>query len=154
MRGPYTFNGYFRAERDNERCFDPHGFYRSGDLVRLREDGYLEVTGRAKDVICRCGETISAQGIEEQLLSHPAIWSAAAVPVPDPTLGEKICAAVVFAGPPVTLAELMPTSTSVVWPPTPGPTCWSRWVTAHDAGRQDRQESNRPSGRRRELSTG
>jgi len=106
VRGPYTFNGYFRAERDNERCFDPHGFYRSGDLVRLREDGYLEVTGRAKDVICRCGETISAQGIEEQLLSHPAIWSAAAVPVPDPTLGEKICAAVVFAGAPVTLAEL------------------------------------------------
>lgn len=106
VRGPYTFNGYFRAGRANERCFDPDGFYRSGDLVRLRDDGYLEVTGRTKDVICRCGETIAAQGLEEQLLSHPAIWSAAAVAIPDPTLGEKICAAVVFAGPPVTLAEL------------------------------------------------
>jgi mycobactin salicyl-AMP ligase len=106
VRGPYTFNGYFRAERDNERCFDPDGFYRSGDLVRLRDDGYLVVTGRAKDVICRCGETIGAQGLEEQWMSHPSIWSAAAVPVPDPHLGEKICAAVVFAGPPVTLAEL------------------------------------------------
>ncbi|WP_293323282.1 (2,3-dihydroxybenzoyl)adenylate synthase [Mycobacterium sp.] len=106
VRGPYTCNGYFRAERDNERCFDPDGFYRSGDLVRLRADGYLVVTGRVKDVICRCGETISAQDLEEQLLSHPAIWSAAAVPVPDPDLGEKICAAVVFAGPPVTLARL------------------------------------------------
>jgi mycobactin salicyl-AMP ligase len=106
VRGPYTFNGYFRAGRANEHCFDPDGFYRSGDLVRLREDGYLEVTGRTKDVICRCGETIAAQGLEEQLLSHPAIWSAAAVAIPDPTLGEKICAAVVFAGPPVTLAEL------------------------------------------------
>jgi len=106
VRGPYTFNGYFRAERDNARCFDPDGFFRSGDLVRLREDGYLEVTGRVKDVICRCGETIPAQGLEEQLLSHPAIWSAAAVPLPDPYLGEKICAAVVFGGPPVTLAEL------------------------------------------------
>jgi mycobactin salicyl-AMP ligase len=106
VRGPYTFNGYFRAERDNERCFDPEGFYRSGDLVRLLDDGYLSVTGRAKDVICRCGETIAAQGLEEQLLSHPAIWSAAAVPLPDPYLGEKICAAVVFLGLPVTLAEL------------------------------------------------
>ncbi|CAM2929435.1 2,3-dihydroxybenzoate-AMP ligase [Mycobacterium intermedium] len=106
VRGPYTFNGYFCAERDNERCFDPDGFYRSGDLVRQRDDGYLVVTGRVKDVICRCGETISAGDLEEQLLSHPAIWSAAAVPLPDPRLGEKICAAVVFAGPPVTLADL------------------------------------------------
>ena len=105
-RGPYTFNGYFRAERDNERCFDPEGFYRSGDLVRRRDDGYLVVTGRTKDVICRNGETIAAQGLEEQLMTHLSIWSAAAVPIPDPLLGEKICAAVVFAGTPVTLAEL------------------------------------------------
>ena len=106
VRGPYTFNGYFRAERDNERCFDPEGFYRSGDLVRRRDDGYLVVTGRTKDVICRNGETIAAQGLEEQLMTHLSIWSAAAVPIPDPLLGEKICAAVVFAGTPVTLAEL------------------------------------------------
>jgi mycobactin salicyl-AMP ligase len=106
VRGPYTFNGYFRAERDNERCFDAEGFYRSGDLVRRRDDGYLVVTGRVKDVICRAGETIAAPDLEEHLLSHSAIASAAAVPVPDPYLGEKICAAVVFAGEPVTLAEL------------------------------------------------
>jgi mycobactin salicyl-AMP ligase len=106
VRGPYTFNGYFRAERDNERCFDPDGFYRSGDLVSLRDDGYLVVTGRIKDVICRCGETIAAQSIEEPLLGHEAIWSAAAVALPDPDLGEKICAAIVFAGAPMTLAEV------------------------------------------------
>lgn len=106
VRGPYTLNGYFGAARDNQRNFDAEGFYRSGDLVRLREDGYLVVTGRVKDVICRCGETIGAQDIEEQLLTHPAIWSVAAVPLPDPDLGEKICAAVVFGGQPVTLAEL------------------------------------------------
>ncbi|BBX72916.1 (2,3-dihydroxybenzoyl)adenylate synthase [Mycobacterium shinjukuense] len=105
-RGPYTINGYFRAGRDNASCFAADGFYRSGDLVRLRDDGYLVVTGRVKDVICRCGETIAAQDIEEQLLSHPSIWSAAAVGLPDPDLGEKVCAAVVFTGPPVTLGEL------------------------------------------------
>jgi mycobactin salicyl-AMP ligase len=106
VRGPYTINGYFRAERDNERCFDRDGFYRSGDLVRRREDGYLVVTGRIKDVICRGGETIAAADLEEQMLSHSAIFSAAAVALPDPYLGEKICAAVVFVGEPVSLAEL------------------------------------------------
>ncbi|OBF19852.1 2,3-dihydroxybenzoate-AMP ligase [Mycobacterium kubicae] len=106
VRGPNTFNGYFRAERDNERCFTPDGFYRSGDLVRRREDGYLVVTGRAKDVISRCGETISAQDLEEHLVSHPAVFAAAAVPVPDPDLGEKVCAAVVFGGAQLTLADL------------------------------------------------
>jgi mycobactin salicyl-AMP ligase len=106
VRGPYTINGYFRAERDNERCFDPAGFYRSGDLVRRRHDGYLVVTGRIKDVICRGGETISAQDLEDQVLSHSAIFSAAAVPLPDPYLGEKICIAVVFSGTPIGLGEL------------------------------------------------
>ncbi|OSC38579.1 (2,3-dihydroxybenzoyl)adenylate synthase [Mycobacterium decipiens] len=106
VRGPYTLNGYFRAQHDNERCFDPDGFYRTGDLVRRRDDGYLVVTGRVKDVICRAGETIAAKDLEEQLLSHPGIWSAAAVALPDQYLGEKICAAVVFAGPPITLAQL------------------------------------------------
>ncbi|WP_421845078.1 (2,3-dihydroxybenzoyl)adenylate synthase [Mycobacterium sp.] len=106
VRGPYTINGYVGDPHDHRRCFDHEGFYRSGDLVRLREDGYLMVTGRAKDVICRAGESISAQDLEEQLLSHSAIRSVAAVPLPDPYLGEKICAAVVFTGRPVTLAEL------------------------------------------------
>ncbi|MFY2858796.1 (2,3-dihydroxybenzoyl)adenylate synthase [Mycobacterium sp. THU-M104] len=106
VRGPYTINGYFHAERDNERCFDPEGFYRSGDLVRLREDGYLMVTGRVKDVICRGGETIAAVDIEEPLLGHPAVLAAAAIALPDTMLGEKICAAVVFNGPAIGLAEL------------------------------------------------
>jgi mycobactin salicyl-AMP ligase len=106
VRGPYTLNGYFRAERDNARCFDPDGFYRSGDLVRRRDDGYLVVTGRVKDVICRGGETIAAPDLEEHMLSHPAVRAAAAVALPDEYLGERICAAVVFAGPTLTLGEL------------------------------------------------
>lgn len=106
VRGPYTFNGYFRAERDNERCFDRDGFFRSGDLVRVRDDGYVVVTGRVKDVICRGGETISAADLEEQMHSHPAIFSAAAVALPDPYLGEKVCAAVVFNDQALSLAEL------------------------------------------------
>jgi mycobactin salicyl-AMP ligase len=106
VRGPYTFNGYFRAERDNERAFSPDGFYRTGDRVRRFANGYVEVTGRVKDVIQRGGETISALDLETHLLTHPAIWAAAAVGLPDEYLGEKVCAAVVFGGAAVTLAEL------------------------------------------------
>lgn len=105
VRGPYTINGYFRAERDNQRCFDRDGFYRSGDLVRCLPGGYLEVTGRVKDVIHRGGETVPAAELEEHLLAHPAIRAAAVVALPDRYLGEKICAAVVFAEQPVTLPE-------------------------------------------------
>jgi mycobactin salicyl-AMP ligase len=106
VRGPYTLNGYFNAAAANERSFTPDGFYRTGDRVRRFDNGYLEVTGRVKDVIVRGGENVSALDLEEHLLMHPSIWAAAAVPLPDDYLGEKICAAVVFSGPPTTLAEL------------------------------------------------
>jgi mycobactin salicyl-AMP ligase len=106
VRGPYTLNGYFRADSDNARCFDPDGFYRSGDLVRQHSDGSLEVIGRVKDVIHRGGETIAAGDLEEHLRAHPAISSVAAVALPDPYLGEKICAAVVFVGHPLTLTDV------------------------------------------------
>ncbi|AWT55356.1 2,3-dihydroxybenzoate-AMP ligase [Mycolicibacterium smegmatis MKD8] len=110
VRGPYTLNGYFNAEAANERSFSPDGFYRSGDRVRRFADGplagYLEVTGRIKDVIVRGGENVSALDLEEHLLTHPSVWAAAAVALPDEFLGEKICAVVVFNGPPVSLAEL------------------------------------------------
>ncbi|WP_319435930.1 (2,3-dihydroxybenzoyl)adenylate synthase [Mycobacterium sp. RTGN5] len=106
VRGPYTINGYFRAEAENQRSFTPDGFYRSGDKVRRLTNGYLEVTGRVKDVILRGGETVSALDLESHLLTHPAVSAAAAVGLPDPYLGEKICAAIVFRGTPVSLSEL------------------------------------------------
>ncbi|OBI40785.1 2,3-dihydroxybenzoate-AMP ligase [Mycobacterium kyorinense] len=106
VRGPYTLNGYFRAEAANQRSFTPDGFFRTGDRVRRSVDGYLEVTGRVKDVIQRAGETIAAADLEEHLVTHPAIRAAAAVPLPDEYLGEKICAAVIFDGQPIPLAEL------------------------------------------------
>ena len=106
VRGPYTINGYYRAEAENQRSFTPDGFYRSGDRVRHVGDGYLEVTGRVKDVIVRAGETVSALDLESHLLTHPAVYAAAAVGLPDPYLGEKICAAIVFRGSPVSLADL------------------------------------------------
>ncbi|MEO8816344.1 MAG: AMP-binding protein [Mycobacterium sp.] len=109
VRGPYTINGYygyFAASTDHARSFTADGFYRTGDRVRRLDGGYLEVTGRTKDVIHRGGETIAAADVEEHLLTHPAISAVAAVPLPDDYLGERVCVAAVFAGPPVDLAEL------------------------------------------------
>ena len=110
VRGPYTINGYYRAEEANARSFTPDGFYRSGDRVRIFADGpragYVEVTGRIKDVIHRGGETVSATDLEDHLLTHPAVYAAAAVALPDDYLGEKICAAVVFRGAPISLSDL------------------------------------------------
>ncbi len=105
-RGPYTLNGYFRDDAANAASFTPDGFYRTGDRVRRFANGYLEVTGRVKDVIHRAGETIAAADLEDHLLTHPAVAAVAAVGLPDQQLGEKACAAVVFRGAPVTLAEL------------------------------------------------
>ena len=106
VRGPYTINGYYNAPEAQDRSFSPDGFYRSGDRVRRLPGGYLEVTGRIKDVIVRGGENIAADELEAHLLEHPAIHSAAAVGLPDAYLGEKVCAAIIFHGQPLTLAQL------------------------------------------------
>jgi 2,3-dihydroxybenzoate-AMP ligase len=95
-RGPYTIRGYYRAEAHNARAFTADGFYRTGDVVRRHPSGNLVVEGRAKDLINRGGEKISAEEIENLLLSHPAVREAAAVAMPHPVLGEQACAYVVL----------------------------------------------------------
>ena len=95
-RGPYTLRGYFGVPEYNARQFTPDGFYRSGDLMRRHASGNYVVEGRKKDLINRGGEKISAEEIENLILSHPAVQNVACVPVPDPNLGEKMCACVVL----------------------------------------------------------
>ncbi len=98
-RGPYTFRGYYRSPEHNRQAFDEHGFYCSGDLVILREDGYLQVVGREKDQINRGGEKIAAEEVENLLLRHPAVINAALVAIPDTLMGEKSCAFIVTREP-------------------------------------------------------
>ncbi|MBF6332579.1 (2,3-dihydroxybenzoyl)adenylate synthase [Nocardia transvalensis] len=105
-RGPYTIRGYYRAPEHNSRAFTPDGYYRSGDLVRRLPSGHLIVSGRIKDVINRGGENVSCDELEEHLLAHPAVRHAAAVGLPDPALGEKVCAVLVVDGPMPALAEI------------------------------------------------
>ncbi|WP_178118830.1 amino acid adenylation domain-containing protein [Pseudomonas sp. SK] len=97
VRGPYTIRGYLDAPEHNARAFTADGFYRTGDVVRLREDGCLVVTGRHKDQVNRGGEKIAAEEIEGHLLAHPGVLEAAVIGVPDPHLGERSCAVLVAA---------------------------------------------------------
>ncbi|MXW20934.1 MAG: AMP-binding protein [Gammaproteobacteria bacterium] len=107
-RGPYTLRGYFNAAEHNARAFTPDGFYRSGDLMRQHPSGNYVVEGRKKDVINRGGEKISAEEIENLILSHPNVVNVACVAMPDPVLGEKMCAYVILEpGTDLTLEELI-----------------------------------------------
>jgi 2,3-dihydroxybenzoate-AMP ligase len=95
-RGPYTLRGYYGAPEYNARQFTPDGFYRSGDLMRMHPSGNYVVEGRKKDLINRGGEKISAEEIENLILSHPSVQNIACVPMPDPLMGEKMCACVIL----------------------------------------------------------
>src|SRR5439155_27093174 len=95
VRGPYTLRGYYRPPEYNARTFTPDGFYRSGDLLRRHPSGNYIVEGRKKDLINRAGEKISAEEIVNLMLSHPAVLNVACIPMPDPILGERVCAFVI-----------------------------------------------------------
>lgn len=106
-RGPYTIRGYYKADDYNHQAFTADGFYRTGDMVRLHPSGNLVVEGRKKDLINRGGEKISAEEIENLILSHEKIQMAAVVAMPDAVMGERSCAFVMLrSGGTLTLAEL------------------------------------------------
>ncbi len=87
MAGPGVFSGYKSAQHNRDAFVEP-GWVNSGDLGRLDEDGYLWITGRAKDLVIRGGHNIDPQPIEEILFSHPAVSLAAMVGQPDVYAGE------------------------------------------------------------------
>jgi 2,3-dihydroxybenzoate-AMP ligase len=106
-RGPYTLRGYYGVPEYNARQFTPDGFYRSGDLMRQHPSGNYMVEGRKKDLINRGGEKISAEEIENLILSHPAVKNVACIAVPDPDLGERMCACIILRdGMSITFDEL------------------------------------------------
>jgi len=94
-RGPYTIRAYYDAPEANAMAFTPDGFYRTGDVVSRQAGGYLQVLGRANDMINRGGEKVSAEEIEDHLIAHPGVHDAAVVALPDEYLGERTCAVIV-----------------------------------------------------------
>ena len=107
VKGPMVFVGYTDPALDVD-AFDDEGYFRTGDLGRLRSDGHLTLTGRLKDIIVRKGENISASEIENLLYGHPKVAEVAVIGLPDATRGERVCAVVrlVDGAEALTLAEV------------------------------------------------
>ena len=93
-RGPELFTGYADPAL-NAAAFLPGGWFRTGDVGRIDGGGRLTVTDRLKDIIIRGGENISSKEVEDLLVTHPAVADVAVIPVPDPVMGERVCAVVV-----------------------------------------------------------
>jgi acyl-CoA synthetase (AMP-forming)/AMP-acid ligase II len=95
-RGASLMLGYFDDQASTEDAFNSLGWFMTGDLGSLDADGYLRIVGRKKDVIIRGGHNIYPARIEALATRHPAIRKAAAIPIGDPRLGEKVCLSVTF----------------------------------------------------------
>jgi amino acid adenylation domain-containing protein len=95
IRGSNVTPGYLGSEIANRESFR-HGWFYTGDLGRMDEDGYLWLTGRSKEILNRGGEKISPREVDDVLMTHPAIRQCLTFALPDSQLGEEVGAAVVF----------------------------------------------------------
>ncbi len=94
--GPTVTPGYLDNPQANREAFVAGGWFRTGDLGAIDEDGFLSLLGRVKELINRGGEKVSPVEIDQALMRHPAVVEAAAFGVPHPRLGENVAAAVVL----------------------------------------------------------
>jgi fatty-acyl-CoA synthase len=95
VKGPGVMIGYYRQPNRTAEAFDSRGYFRTGDLGLVDEDGYLHLVGRTKDVIIRSGFNVYPRVVESRVETHPAVQEVAAVGVADELLGEAVCACVV-----------------------------------------------------------
>jgi len=90
-RGPATCAGYYEDDDANRELYTADGWMLMGDICTIDANGYLKVVGRTSDFIIRGGKNISAVAVEQEVATHPAVRMAAAVAMPDPVFGERVC---------------------------------------------------------------
>jgi fatty-acyl-CoA synthase len=93
-RGYHVMRGYYKMDEKTREVIDDEGWLHTGDLAVMDEDGYVRITGRAKDMIIRGGENVYPREVEEFLYTHPEISDVQVYGVPDEKYGEQIAAAV------------------------------------------------------------
>lgn len=96
-KAPQLMRGYLDASLDAD-AFDAAGYFRTGDLGVIDDEGYVRITGRLKDVIIRKGENVSAKEVEDLLYEHPKVGDVAVIGLPDAERGELVCAVVSTRG--------------------------------------------------------
>ena len=94
-RGYSVMQGYWDDDALTGQAIDPEGWMHTGDLATLDDEGYCNITGRVKDMICRGGENIYPREVEEYLYTHPAVSEVQVFGIPDDRFGEISCAWVI-----------------------------------------------------------
>jgi len=88
LDGPNIMQGYYHLEEENRKVFDERGYFRTGDIGREDEDGFLFITGRLKEMMIIGGENVFPREIEEVLSEHREVSASAVIGVPDVSRGE------------------------------------------------------------------
>lgn len=99
VRGPNIFGGYWERPQANAEAFTPDGWFRTGDLGTLDEDGYVRIVGRAKELIISGGFNVYPREVEDLIGDHPRIDEVAVVGEASEEWGERVVAYVVASGP-------------------------------------------------------
>ena len=96
VRGYSVMKGYYNMPEATANAIDAGGWYHSGDLASVDEEGYFHITGRIKDMIIRGGENIYPKELEEFFYTHPKVQDVQVIGVPDASYGEEVCACIVL----------------------------------------------------------
>ena len=92
MRGYNRFLGYWNDDDKTKECVTPAGWFHTGDVATMAEDGYVKIVGREKDMVIRGGENIYPTEVEDFLMTHPDIIEVSVFGVPDERMGEELVA--------------------------------------------------------------
>jgi long-chain acyl-CoA synthetase len=107
IRGPQVMAGYWNRPDETEKVMTPDGFFKSGDIGIMDENGYIRIVDRKKDMILVSGFNVYPNEIEAVMATHPGVIEAAAVGVPDEKSGEAVKVFVVRKDPNLTAEQLM-----------------------------------------------
>jgi fatty-acyl-CoA synthase len=94
VRGPGVMKGYYRQPGETAQSFDEDGYFLTGDLGMIDDEGYLHIVGRRKELIIRGGFNVYPREVEDRLHAHPAVLDVAVVGLPHEVLGEQVCACI------------------------------------------------------------
>jgi fatty-acyl-CoA synthase len=94
VRGSSLMRGYYRQPKETASVLTPEGYFRTGDLGMVDEEGLVHLVGRGKDVIIRGGFSVHPREVEDRLVAYPAVRGAVVIGVPDEVLGEVTCACI------------------------------------------------------------
>jgi fatty-acyl-CoA synthase len=94
VRGAGVMKGYYRQPGETAQAFDEDGYFLTGDLGMVDEDGFIHIVGRRKELIIRGGFNVYPREVEDRLHAHPAVLDVAVVGLPHEVLGEVVCACI------------------------------------------------------------